>query len=1372
MCSYQMPYVEYPSSDLMDMFSYQMPYLEHPSSDLMGMYSYKVPYLEHPSSGKFINEHINSFGVDATEDFKEYTLRDYYCWLKTYCCCFGVDATEDFKEYTLRDYYCWLKTYCCCFGFYPGLLAPYISLRDKDLQESKDPQVMRIEQYFLMTDYSLWEVILNGDSHIPTRVIDGVVQPVAPTTAEQWLARKNELKARGTLLIALPNKHQSKFNIHKDAKTLLEAIEKQFGGNKETMKMESLNPQVVAAAKLHILNPNKFNLWKMRIEQYFFMTNYSLWEVILNGDFALPTRIIDGAVQIVAPTIAEQRLAKKNKLKARVTFLMALSDKHQLKFNIHKDTKSLMEAIEKRFGADLEEQSLDDLFNNLKIYEAEVKGSSPSSQNTQNITFVFSNNTDSTNELVTAVPSITTASSKATISTLPNVDSLSDAVIYSFFASQSNSPQLDNEDLKKGHFARECRSPRDNRNKDTPRRTVPVEVSTSNDLVSECSSSSSGSDNEVAPCSKACSKPYATLQTHYDNLIVEFRKSPFDLLSYKTGLESVEARLVVYQQNETVFEEDIKLLTLEVMFRDNALEELRKKFEKERNELKLTLDKFQTSSKNLKLHDHDSDNTVPKNPKNDRSKLGNGLGPQKTLSFLFDVQGNPQQALKDKSVIDSGCSRHMTRNISFLSDLKEIDKGYVAFGGNPKSDTECVVLSSDYKLHNENHVLLRVPRGNNMYNVDLKNGVPSGGLTCFFAKATLDESNLWHKRLRHINFKTMNKVVKGNLVKGLPLKIFKNNHTCVACQKEKQHKASCKSKPANSIGQPLQRLHMDLFGPTFVKSLKKKSYCLVVTDDYSRFSWVFSLAIKDETSGILKTFIAGIENQINHKVKIIRCDNRSEFKNHDLNQFCGMKGIKRKFSVARTPQQNGVAERKNRTLIEAAKTMECFDRKADEGFLVGYSVNSKALRVFNRLGPKWLLDVYTFSMSINYQPVVTGNQANYNAGIKENLDARKVRKETVSAQQYVLLSLWSTSSQDLQNTDDDVADAVFDGKENENDVHVSANVSNKDLRAEFEEFSFNNTNRVNVVSAPVNADGPNSTNSTNSFNTASPSVNAVSPNFRIARKSSFVDPSKYPDDADMPELEDIIYSDDEEDVGAKADLSNLETNTPISPIPTIRVHKDHHVDQIIGDLNLALQTRSMPRMVKEQGGLHQINDEDFHTYLPKDKRAIGSKWVFRNKKDERAIVIQNKARIVAQGYTIEEGIDYDEVFAPVAKIEAIRLFLAYASFISDRYQKKFVFIDVKSASTPIETEKPLHKDPDGADVDVHIYSTNESVSVVPSVSAPSTKHPASILPNVDNLSDAVIYCFFANGHADHESQEVSSEDWKESRSQWNDFYRV
>nr|GEY31745.1 retrovirus-related Pol polyprotein from transposon TNT 1-94 [Tanacetum cinerariifolium] len=268
------------------------------------------------------------------------------------------------------------------------------------------------------------------------------------------------------------------------------------------------------------------------------------------------------------------------------------------------------------------------------------------------------------------------------------------------------------------------------------------------------------------------------------------------------------------------------------------------------------------------------------------------------------------------------------------------------------------------------------------------------------------------------------------------------------------------------------------------------------------------------------------------------------------------------------------------TILNTLDPLRKFDGKADEGFFVGYSVNCKAFRVFNSrtrivqetlhinflenkpnvtgIGPKWLFDISTLTMSMNYQPVVVGNQPNDNAGIKENL-----------------------------NTDDDVADAAFDVKENKNDVHVSVVRNDKsdnkkhdqkakrddkgkslvdsstgvrDLRAEFEEFFSNSTNKFNAVSAPVNAAGPNLTNSTNSFITASPSVNAVSPNFKIAIKSSFVDPSKYLDDPDMPELEDIVYSDDEEYVGAEADLSNLETNIHVSPIPTTRVHKYHPVN--------------------------------------------------------------------------------------------------------------------------------------------------------------------------------------------------------------------
>nr|GEV29725.1 hypothetical protein [Tanacetum cinerariifolium] len=379
-------------------------------------------------------------------------------------------------------------------------------------------------------------------------------------------------------------------------------------------------------------------------------------------DSTAPTRIVEGVLQLVSPTIAEQRLARKNELKAHGTLLMALPDKHQLKFSSHKDAKTLMEAIEKRFGGntetkkedinlkflrnlhskwrthtliwrnktDLEEQSLDDLFNILKIYEAEVKSSSSTSTSTQNIAFVPSSNTDNTNEPVSAALSVSTICEKMHVSSLPNVDSLSNAVIYLFFASQYSSPQLDNDDLKQiddddleemdlkwqmaivlqlpqGHFVRECRSPKDSKRNgatEPQRRNVPVETTTSNALVSQCdgvgsydwsfqaekeptnyalmafASSSSSFDNEVVSCSKACTKAYAQLQTHYDKLTANFRKSQFDVISYQIGLESVEARLLVYKQNESVFEEDIKLLKLEVQLKYNALVSLRQNLEK------------------------------------------------------------------------------------------------------------------------------------------------------------------------------------------------------------------------------------------------------------------------------------------------------------------------------------------------------------------------------------------------------------------------------------------------------------------------------------------------------------------------------------------------------------------------------------------------------------------------------------------------------------------------------------------------------------------------------------------------------------------------------------------------------------------------
>nr|GEU55269.1 hypothetical protein [Tanacetum cinerariifolium] len=261
---------------------------------------------------------------------------------------------------------------------------------------------MRIEQYFLMTDYSLWEVIFNGDSHIPTRLV-GVVQPVAPTTVEQRLARKNELKARGTLLMALPDKHQLKFNIQKDAKSLMEAIEKRFGGNKETKKVQK-------------------TLLKQQYENFTCSSSESLDQIHDR------LQKLISQLEILGESLSQEDINLK--------FLRSLPTEWRTHTLIYRNK------------TDLEDQSLDDLFNNLKIYEAEVKSSSSTSSTTQNIAFVSSQNTDSTNESVSVVTSVSTASTKVLVSALPNVDNLSDAVIYSFFASQSNGPQLDIDDLK------------------------------------------------------------------------------------------------------------------------------------------------------------------------------------------------------------------------------------------------------------------------------------------------------------------------------------------------------------------------------------------------------------------------------------------------------------------------------------------------------------------------------------------------------------------------------------------------------------------------------------------------------------------------------------------------------------------------------------------------------------------------------------------------------------------------------------------------------------------------------------------------------------------------------------------------------------
>ncbi|GKE50699.1 ribonuclease H-like domain-containing protein [Tanacetum coccineum] len=403
-----------------------------------------------------------------------------------------------------------------------------------------------------------------------------------------------------------------------------------------------------------------------------------------------------------------------------------------------------------------------------------------------------------------------------------------------------------------------------------------------------------------------------------------------------------------------------------------------------------------------------------------------------------------------------------------------------------------------------------------------------------------------------------------------------------------------------------------------------------------------------------------------------------------MNQFCEIKGIKREFSVARTPQQNRVAERKNKTLIEAARTMLA-DLKLPTTFwveaintacyvqnrvLVIKPHNKTPYELFNGRTPslslmrpfrcpvtilntldhlgsglEWLFDIDTLTKSMNYKSVVAGNQSNGSACTKACDNAGKARVETIPGKDYILLPFLTQ-------------DPLFSSKEPRVNQKKDENV--------------NTTNNINIVSSTVN--------------TASIEDNAIDENIVYGCAG----------DPNMPNLEEINYSNDDEGVGVEADMNNLDTFMSVSPIPTTRIYKDHPVEQIIRDIHSAPQTRRMMKNVTEHGMFssvqQRINHKDFQNCLfacflsqaepkkrlvdlPYGKRAIGTKWIYRNKKDDRGIVVRNKARLVAQGYTQEEGIDYDEIFAPVARIEAIRLFLAYASF------KDFVVyqMDVKSA---------------------------------------------------------------------------------------------
>nr|GEU86480.1 hypothetical protein [Tanacetum cinerariifolium] len=929
----------------------------------------------------------------------------------------------------------------------------------------------RIQQHLQNEHYALWEVIDFGDSY-KASLEETCKGPASESSAkkkgrtviittEDMQKRRNDVKARKTLLLALPDEHQLRFSKYETAKELWETILKTFGGNEATKKTK-----------------------KNQLKQQYGNFNAEGSETLEKTFNRL--QAIMSHLEFINVEIKQDDLNQK--------FLTSLAPEW------------LMYTIVWRNGDDLDTMSLDDVYNHLKVYETEVQKKSKS--NSQNMTFISSSNTSSgkgdvhTSSVLTASIQVSTTSTDVAAASLSHDTKKTGKKITiqgSDVAGFDKSKVECFNCYKMGHFAKECRAPR------------------SQDRGKRESYKQGPKEEEPAPKAlmaiDGIGWDWSYMANEEENhALVANDEVPIEFALMAMSCSSLNNKFSPPAQVYSPLKKDLSWTCLPEFVDDTVTDYSRPT--PSIDATKCNNSELKSSKSSVFEHEESSGSIMSKpmikfvkeancprviktnNTENARKSTVNMLRCTGTLQKVLKLEVTNNN-IDDKGYWDSGCSRHITGNISYLSEFEPYDEGYVSFGQGGGKIIGKGIIKTDFRLKDDTNVLLRTLRQHNMCSIDLNNIVPHKNLTCLVAKASVDE--------------------------------------------RKQHKVSCKTKLVNSVSNLLYTLHMDLFGLTFVSSLNHKWYFLVVTDDFSRFTWTFFLRTKDETSSILKNFITEIENLKDIKVKIIRCDNGGEFKNKEMNEFCTKKGIRREFSNARTPKQNRGAKRKNRTLIKAARTM----------VLVNKSQNKTPYELFNSRTPaiRFLRPFRCHVIILNTldhlgkfdakgDEVVVAGTSSTNISSTKDVASQAV-KQDVSFLRYIALpncGIFNPTATSKVPSADQVEPIVSLTMESTFPT-VSSLVPN-----------------VCLDNSPKSSSGP-----------------------RLITKGDF-------SQKETPSLGNALTLSNrfEDNFGMEADLSNMETSIPASPTPTFRIHKNHPKSQIISPVDTPVQTRHKSKEIEEQ----------------------------------------------------------------------------------------------------------------------------------------------------------------------------------------------